>query len=461
MKTKLVIAIIVVFVATAAVFTVRAEEQDTGILDDAKELFNQIQLFADSITLISTDYVEPVKVKDLVYGAIRGMMDTLDGYSQFLDPESFQEITEETKGEFGGVGIEVGIREGILTVIAPIEDTPAFEAGIQTGDKIVKIDEEVTRDMTLDDAVKMLRGEPGTEVVITVIREETEEILDFKIKRAIIKLKSITKAEIIEEDIAYVKIEEFQERTARDLRTNIKDLMKQGASSLIIDIRNNPGGLLDASVESADEFLAPGMMIVYTEGRDPEKRTEFKSKKRSDFDGLDMVVLVNKGSASASEIFAGAIKDNKRGVVVGVTTFGKGSVQTVIPLKDKSALRLTTAAYFSPSGRCIREKGIEPDIYVEKKKLREKKVEKDKEQEKKEELFKKVKTDDRKPKKKKDDKKQEEEKPEEKKVDERLLKDNQLQTAVSILKGVKIFESYRNSPEVQGKSPGSGEEPQS
>ncbi|MGB2600441.1 MAG: S41 family peptidase [Candidatus Omnitrophota bacterium] len=453
MKSKLVIVLVVVFIVAAAVFTVRAEDKDAGLLDNTKELFNQIQLFADSITLISTDYVEPVKVKDLVYGAIRGMMDTLDGYSQFLDPESFQEITEETKGEFGGVGIEVGMREGILTVIAPIEDTPAFEAGIQTDDKIVKIDDEVTRDMTLDDAVKMLRGEPGTEVVITVIREETEEILDFKIKRAVIKLKSITKSEVIEEDIAYVKIEEFQERTAKDLRENIKDLMKQGADSLIIDIRNNPGGLLDASVESADEFLAPGMLVVYTEGRNPEKRTEFKSKKKSDFDDLDLVVLVNKGSASAAEIFAGAIKDNKRGVLVGATTFGKGSVQTVIPLKDQSALRLTTAAYFSPSGRCIRDKGIEPDIYVEKKKLKKEKVEKDQEEQKKEEVFKKVKKDDKKPKKKKDDKKPEKEKPEEeKKIDERLLKDNQLQAAVSILKGVKIFESYRSVPEVREES---------
>ncbi|MBD3426154.1 MAG: PDZ domain-containing protein [Candidatus Omnitrophica bacterium] len=441
MKSKFVLVLTVLVVAFSAVSQLRAAEDDAGLLDDTKELFKQIQLFADSITLISTDYVEPVKAKDLVYGAIRGMMDTLDGYSQFLDPESFQEITEETKGEFAGIGIEVGVRENILTVIAPIEDTPAAKAGMEAGDKIVKIDGKITRDMTLDEAVELLRGKPGTEVVITVIRERTEEVLDFKIKRDIIKLKSISQSRIIEEDIAYMKIEEFQERTARDLRGNIKRLREEGARSLIIDVRNNPGGLLNASVESADEFLPSGALIVYTEGRDPEKRTEFKSKKRSDFDDLELVVIVNKGSASASEIFAGAIKDNKRGLVLGEMTFGKGSVQTVIPLKDKSALRLTTSAYFSPSGKSIREKGIEPDIYVKREYPDKKKQDKKPEQEKVERLFSKVKSEEGPD----EEKAEEEDKTDEKKIDPLLLEDNQLHAAVNILKGMGIFESYKTS----------------
>ena len=425
MKSKFFIGLIVAVAVVTSVVASRAEEGD--IIDNSKELFKQIQLLADSITLISTDYVEPIKVKDLVYGAIKGMMNTLDGYSQFLDPESFKEITEETKGEFGGLGIEIGMRDGVLTIIAPMEGTPAFEAGVEAGDRIVKIDGEVTRDMTLDESVEKLRGEAGTEVTITVIREETEEILDFTITRAIIKIKSIKNVELIKEDIAYVRIVEFQERTARDLRSNIKELRKKGAKSLIIDIRNNPGGLLDSGVEVADLFLKQGAMIVYTEGRDPKKRIDFKAKKKPDFEDMDIVVLANKGSASASEILAGALKDNKRALVLGVTTFGKGSVQTVIPLEDKSALRLTTAAYFTPSGKNIMDKGVDPDVVV--KRVRAKAPEEKEEKEKKKSgIFAKV------------------EKPKEKEPEEKPKEyDNQIQAAVSILKGVRVFEEYRSS----------------
>ncbi len=447
-RSKTLIVLLLMFAAVFTVITVRAQEEGS-IIDNTKELFKEIQLFADSITLISTDYVEPVKVKDLVYGAVRGMMDTLDGYSQFLDPESFREITEETKGEFGGIGIEVGVREGVLTVIAPIEGTPGYEAGFQSGDKIVKIDDEVTRDMTLDGAVKKLRGEPGTRVKLTVIREDVDELLEFDVTRAIIKLKSISKAVIVGEDIACIQIEEFQERTARDLRTIIKDLRKEGAKSLIIDVRNNPGGLLDAAVETSDHFLEPGTLVVYTEGRDPKKRMDFKAKKKPEFEDMDLVVLVNKGSASAAEIFAGAIMDNKRGLVVGETTFGKGSVQTVIPLKDKSALRLTTAGYFTPSGKCIREKGIEPSIYVKRQSGAEREKEKKEDlEEKKEKVFSKLKSD--------KEKKQKEEA--EGKEGEKLLKgDNQLQAAVNIIKGIRILEDYKAArPEEAQAAAGEG-----
>ncbi len=428
MKTKFVIGLSLMFIVVAAVFAVRAEDVD--VIEDSKELFRQIQLFSDSITLISTDYVEPIKVKDLMYGAIKGMMNTLDGYSQFLDPESFKEITEETKGEFGGLGVTIGIRDGVLTVIAPMEDTPAFKAGLQSGDKIVKIDDEITRDITLDEAVKRMRGDPGTKVSITVVREGVDKLLDFTITRAIIKVKSIKEARIVEDDIGYVKLVEFQARTARDLKKTIKKLQKDGAGSLILDVRNNPGGLFDASIEVADLFLEPGTLMVYTEGRDPKKRMEFRAKKKSDFDGLDLIVLVNNGSASASEILAGAIQDNKRGIVVGVTTFGKGSVQTVIPLEDKSALRLTTASYFTPAGKNLRDKGIEPDIYAEKKELAKKKKVNDEP-----DLFEKLEKKDSKP----------VEKEKKKAEAPREEYDNQLKQAINILKSLRIFETYKSS----------------
>lgn len=434
MKSKLFIGLLAAVLASAS-FIAISQEEASDIIDDSKALFKEVQLFADSITLISTDYVESIKIKDLVYGAIKGMMNTLDGYSQFLDPESFKEITEETKGQFGGVGIQIGVRDGVLTVISPIDDTPAFEAGVEAGDRIVKIDGELTRDMTLDDAVKKLRGDPGTDVSITVIREEAEELLDFKLTRAIIKLDSIKDARVIEGDIAYIRLVEFQQRTAKDLKSSIKELKDKGAKSLIIDVRNNPGGLLDAAVETADEFLEQGAMIVYTMGRDPEKKTEFLSKKKPDFGEMDIVVLVNKGSASASEILAGALKDNKRALLVGTTTFGKGSVQTVIPLEDKSALRLTTAAYYTPSGMNLMDKGIDPDITVERAKIVKTEEEKDK---KKAEIFEKVEKD------KKETEKDKKER-EEKLKEERLKEDTQVQAAVNVLKGARIFKGYQLS----------------
>ena len=314
-----------------------------------------------------------------------------------------------------------------------MEDTPAYKAGLQAGDKIIKIEGEITQGMTLDDAVKKLRGKPGSKVKITVIRKDVEKMLDFTITRAIIKIKSIKKVDVIEDDIGYVKLLEFQERTAADLKKIVEKMRKDGVKSLIIDVRNNPGGLLDSSVYTADLFLNTGDMVVYTEGRDPEKRLEFKAKKEDAFPGLNLVILVNKGTASAAEILAGAIKDNKRGLIVGVPSFGKGSVQTVIPLKDDSALRLTTAAYFTPAGKNINEKGIEPDVLVEQKKL----VKKEKKEEK-EGLFEELEKKGKIPKREK-----EEEAPRE--------YDNQVMTAVSILKGLQIYEGYKETPEIEEK----------
>ncbi len=363
MKKKIVaVAFLVLFVG-AVIFSLSAESDD--IVGNSKELFKNIQLFTDSIALIIADYVEPVKAKDLIYGAIRGMMYTLDGYSQFLDPEGFQEIKEETQGKFAGIGIRIGIRDSVLTVIAPMEGTPAFAAGLKTADKIVEIDGEMTHDMSLDDAVKRLRGEVGTDVAVGIVREEVEDVLNFTIKRAIIEIESIKDVKVIEDDIGYIKIVEFQERTVKDLRESLKDFKEKGIEDLIIDVRNNPGGLLKASVGAADLFLDEGALIVYTEGRDPRDRVEFRAKKKLETFDTKLVILVNKGSASASEILAGAIKDNDRGLIVGTVTFGKGSVQTVIPLKDDSALRLTIASYYTPSGKTIRDAGVEPDVLVE------------------------------------------------------------------------------------------------
>ncbi len=425
MKKRIGILLFIVVLVASAAFIVGA--QDAKKEPTSEDLFKQIQILSDSITLVMGDYVEPVEPKDLIHGAIKGLMNTLDGYSQFLDEDSFREITEETKGQFGGIGIEIGMRDKLLTVIAPMEDTPAFEAGLKSGDKVVKIDDKVTRDMTLDEAVKMLRGQPGEKVEISVVREDVDEVLDFTITRAIIKLKSIKEVKIVDEGVGYVKIGEFQERTAQDLRDTIKGLQKVGAKSIIIDIRNNPGGLLESAVDVSEHFLQPGEMIVYTEGRDPKKRMEFKAKKKALFPEITLVILVNKGSASAAEILAGAIKDNNRGVIIGTTTFGKGSVQTVIPLRDKSALRLTTAAYYTPAGNDIREKGIDPDIVVErinptKEKNDDKEVQKAK-------VFDKI-----------EDKK--DEKPEDKKEEKY---DNQLQAAIDILKSHKIFDKTKET----------------
>ncbi|MBU0683458.1 MAG: S41 family peptidase [Candidatus Omnitrophica bacterium] len=421
MKKRIIGSVILAFLLLASVFS---HAKDVNIVDDSKELFKQIQLFADSITLISADYVEPVSVKDLVYGAIKGMMATLGGYNQFLDPESFKEITEETKGEFGGLGVSVGMRDGVLTVISPMEDTPAYTAGIKSGDKIVKIDDEITKDMPFDEAIKKMRGNPGTKVKLTIIREGENKILEFLLARAVIKLQSIKESRIFDKSIGYIRIIEFQEKTTKDLAQNIIELRNKGAKDIVLDLRNNPGGLLSAAIEVSDLFLPIETMIVYTEGRNPEKRMEFRAKKESKFDDMDMVLIVDNGSASAAEIFAGALKDNKRALIIGVPTFGKGSVQTVIPLEDKSALRLTTADYYTPSGKNLRNKGIEPDVYVEKMSLIPETFQEDQE-EIKTKVFEKL--DGKNP----------------PKIEDKVKYDNQVQTAVSILKGIKIFEKHK------------------
>jgi len=325
------------------------------------EGYEELKTFTEVLSMVKKNYVEDVKSKDLVYGAIRGMLSSLDPHSSFMTAEGFKDMQVETKGEFGGIGIQIGMKESLLTVIAPIEDTPAYKAGIQAGDKIVKINNVTTRDMTLQDAVSKMRGAPKTIVVITIMREGWKDTKDFTLTREIIKVKSV-KSKIIESGIGYVKINQFQEQTANDLAAAMKKLNEEKITSLVLDLRNDPGGLLNSSIDVASQFLEKGKLVVYTKTRAGEK-SEFFTNGNGHFT-LPMVVLVNQGSASASEIVAGALKDWNRAVILGTVTFGKGSVQTVIPLSDGSGLRLTTAKYYTPKGKSIQGTGITPDIIV-------------------------------------------------------------------------------------------------
>ena len=333
--------------------------------DSGGNLYQELELFSDAVTIIRSDYVEEPESKKLIYGAMKGMLSSLDPYSQFMDPETYNEMKVETEGEFGGIGIEITIKDDLLTIISPIDDTPAYEAGLKAGDKIVKIDGEITRDLMLMEAVKKLRGKPGTNVDITVLRESEKKLLDFTITRSIIKIESIKKAEFIEDGIGYIRLVEFQEKTHKDLEENLRKLEENGMQGLILDLRNNPGGLLDSSVDVAEKFLEEGKDVVSTKGRVKNQNMVFKAKNRNKHLNYPMVVLINGGSASASEIVAGAIQDHKRGVIMGTKSFGKGSVQTVVPLSDGSAIRLTTSKYFTPNGRSIHGEGITPDIIVE------------------------------------------------------------------------------------------------
>lgn len=333
---------------------------------DKNKEAGELELFADAVSLIRSDYVDEVDSKKLIYGALKGMLSSLDDYSSFLEPDELEEIKSETKGEFGGIGIEISLEDGVLTVITPIIGTPAEKAGIKPGDKVVKIDGKITRSITLDDAVKEMRGRPGTRVTLTIWRDKEQKMLEIPIARAIIKIRSIGEAKLVDGKIGYIKLIEFQEKMAlRELDESLKKLESQGMDSLVLDLRYNPGGLLDEAVDVCERFLAKDKVIVSIKSRVPEQNTVFKSSGKFTRRDYPVIVLVNDGSASASEIVAGAIQDNKRGLILGTKTYGKASVQTVMPLADGSGLRLTTAAYLTPSGKLIKGKGIMPDVVVE------------------------------------------------------------------------------------------------
>ncbi len=357
-KKKIVLWLALFIIAVNFSYPAIAKEKESSI-------YEKLPLLADTITIVQSDYVEEVDPQKLIYGALQGMLSSLDKHSQFMDPDTYKEMKVETKGEFGGLGIVITIKDDLLTIISPIEDTPAYKVGIKAGDKIIKIDGESTKDITLIDAVKKMRGKPGTQCMLTVLREGEQKFLDFTITRAIIKIKSVKEAKVIEDKIGYIRLIEFQEKTSEELEKALKQLERKGIESLILDLRNNPGGLLNVAVKVADKFLPGNEVIVSTRGRRPEQNTVFKSTSRGAHRDYPLIVLINEGSASASEIVAGAIKDHKRGMLLGHKSFGKGSVQTVIPLSDGSGLRLTTAKYFTPSGICIHDVGIEPDILVD------------------------------------------------------------------------------------------------
>ena len=427
LKLFVLSVIFFVFMITAGSVLFCGEAAEDSVKDPNKDLYKQIELFSDVVTLIRADYVKEVPPKDIIYGALEGMLSSLDGYSQFMDPDSYKEMEIETKGEFGGVGMEIGIQDGILTIIAPIDGTPAAKAGLKAGDKIVKIDGEITRDITLSEAVKKLRGKPKTKVNLTVLREGKEiRVIDFTIERDLIHIKSIKTAEIIDDGIGYVKLIEFQQNTPNELKSVMHKLQENGLRAVILDLRNNPGGLLDVAYEVSDMFLEEGKVIVSLKGRVLSQNRVYEARGGDEFTDFPMVVIVNEGSASASEIVAGAIQDNKRGLILGTKTFGKGSVQTVIPLRDGSAVRLTTASYYTPEGQDINENGIMPDVEVG--------LKKEEDVEKAEDVFEKVEQKNG-PEKKRED--VIEEKAESKKTPEEY--DNQVQTALAMLKGVLIY----------------------
>jgi carboxyl-terminal processing protease len=329
--------------------------------------YESIELFTDVLAIVKKSYVEEVDTKKLVYGAINGMLTSLDPHSSFMPPETYKEMKIETKGAFGGLGIEITIKDGILTVISPIEDTPAYRAGIKAGDMILKIDDKFTKDLTITEAVKRMRGVKGTKVTLTIMREGFEKTKDFTMERDIIQVKSV-KYKVLDDGYGYIRISQFQEKTDDDLDKALSALEPnhKPLKGLVLDLRNDPGGLLDQAVRVCEHFIDEGKLIVYTEGREKDSKMRFTSRKGGKEAGYPIIVLINSGSASASEIVAGCLQDHKRAVVMGTQSFGKGSVQTIIPLSDNSGLRLTTARYYTPSGRSIQAKGITPDIVAEK-----------------------------------------------------------------------------------------------
>jgi carboxyl-terminal processing protease len=343
----------------------------------------ELRTFSEVFGRIKSDYVEPVSDKKLITEAINGMLSGLDPHSAYLDAEGFKELQDGTQGEFGGLGIEVGMEDGLVKVISPIEDTPAFNAGVKSGDLIIKLDDKLVKGLTLNDAVKRMRGKPGTSIMLTIVRKNEPKPLQISVTRAVIKVQSV-KSKLAEPGYGFVRITQFQEHTGENLATALINLQKQNngpLQGLVLDLRNDPGGLLTGAVAVSAAFLPKDTLVVYTEGRTADAKMHLtanpdnylRGSNKSDylkdvpanFKKVPMVVLVNGGSASASEIVAGALQDDKRAVIMGTQTFGKGSVQTILPLGNNTAIKLTTARYYTPSGRSIQAKGIVPDIVVE------------------------------------------------------------------------------------------------
>ena len=335
----------------------------------ADQTYEDMKMLIEVMNLIRDNYVQDIEVKTLVYGAAAGMVKALDPFSQFLEPDAHKEMKTETEGEFGGLGIRIAIRDSILTVITPLPGTPAYKQGVLPNDRIIKIDGDTTQDITIEQAVKKLRGAPGSKVQLMIAREGEKELKEFTLTRELIKIESI-RSKMLDKEIGYVRLTEFTQRSAIDFDEALKTLKAKGMTNLVVDLRNNPGGLLNVAVDVCRLFVGENKLIVYTEGRRQPKQ-EFRADAVAPYAALPMVILVNHGSASGSEIFAGCMQDYHRAVILGNESFGKGSVQSVIPLADGSGLRLTTAKYYTPSGRTFHrdEKtgkgGIAPDILID------------------------------------------------------------------------------------------------
>lgn len=331
---------------------------------------NDLRTFAEVLERIKTAYVEPIDDKTLFENAIKGMLSNLDPHSSYLDPEDFRQLQESTSGEFGGLGIEVGLEDGVLQVIAPIDDSPASAAGLEAQDLIIKIDDQPTQGQSLMEAVEKMRGKPGTSIRLTIVRDGRKPF-DVTLKRAVIKSRSV-KSQLLEDDYGLIRISQFQVNTGSEVAKALGALKKDNKGKplqgLILDLRNNPGGVLQAAVEVTDQFISDGL-IVYTKGRLANAELRFSATAENISGDVPLVVLINGGSASASEIVAGALQDHKRAVLMGTDSFGKGSVQTVLPLNNDRALKLTTALYYTPKGRSIQAQGIVPDIVVERAKI--------------------------------------------------------------------------------------------
>ncbi|MBF0478131.1 MAG: S41 family peptidase [Candidatus Omnitrophica bacterium] len=437
MRKKIFIAIIGI-VGVLSIGTLAVSQMDRAVKDD---LFTQIELFSYALTTVKTEYVDDVKPKDLIYGSLKGLLSSLDPHSQFLDPDEYKDLKTETEGKFGGLGIEITVKDGLLTIITPIEDTPAWRAGVKSGDRIVKIENVITRDMTLNDAVKKLRGEPGTKVTITVLRESDSKILEFTLTREIIHIQDIKNTQILKDNIGYIRLTEFREDSYKEFHKAVEQLKTQGAEGLILDLRNNPGGLLNVAIAITEEFLPEGKTIVSTKGRRESQNSIALSTNKDHVVPWPTVVMINQGSASGSEILAGALKDNKRAVLLGTKSFGKGSVQSVIPMPDGSGLRLTTAKYFTPSGVSIHEKGIIPDVVIERiypKKDDEDAKKKDPNEKDVDSIFENV----EKTNKPAPVQEQDAAKKRAAEIHDELLNDNQVQGAINVLNGIKVYKKF-------------------
>lgn len=364
-KWILVVAVLAANLAVGA----RLYSQEVAAAEEQQEKdspYEMYELFSKVVEQVRANYVDADKstYQELIYGALRGMLQSLDPHSQFMDKEAFTAMKEDTAGKFGGLGITIGIKDDVLTVIAPMEGTPAFRAGLLSGDKIIEISGDSTDGLALEDAVKKLRGDPGTKVKVKIFRPKTQLIKEFELERAIINVPSIKDARVLDDGIGYVRMLQFGEETSEDLQDALDGLEKEKVKALVLDLRSNPGGLLTAAVEVSQKFLRRGDLIVFTRGRDNRMERSYRARARETFPDVPMAVLINGYSASASEIVAGALQDNRRAVLVGEKSFGKGSVQSVLPQEGGTAIRLTTAKYYTPSERVIHEVGIEPDVVV-------------------------------------------------------------------------------------------------